>query len=101
MRSDLAAFSSRGATRDGRIKPDLAAPGTNILSVRSQGLPAGQIAGWGTWSKLPGKYMFDGGTSMATPLTTGAAASVRQYLRTIKRRREPQRRADQGDADPW
>ena len=33
--------------------------------------------------------MFDGGTSMATPLTTGAAAVVRQYLRTVKRRRTP------------
>ncbi len=87
--NDIAAFSSRGATRDSRIKPDLAAPGTNILSVRSQALPAGQLAGWGAWSKLPGKYMFDGGTSMATPLTTGAAAVVRQYLRTVKRRANP------------
>ena len=86
---DLAAFSSRGPTRDGRIKPDLVAPGTNILSVRSQALPAGANPGWGAWAKAPGKYMFDGGTSMATPLTTGAAAVVRQYLRTVKRRANP------------
>jgi len=86
---DLAAFSSRGPTRDGRIKPDLVAPGTNILSVRSQALPAGANPGWGAWAKAPGKYMFDGGTSMATPLTTGAAAVVRQYLRTMKRRANP------------
>ena len=86
---DLAAFSSRGPTRDGRIKPDLVAPGTNILSVRSQALPAGANPGWGAWTKAPGKYMFDGGTSMATPLTTGAAAVVRQYLRTVKRRANP------------
>jgi subtilisin family serine protease len=33
--------------------------------------------------------MFNGGTSMATPLVTGAAALVRQYLRTVKRRRRP------------
>lgn len=31
----LVAFSSRGPTDDGRIKPDVVAPGTNILSVRS------------------------------------------------------------------
>ena len=37
---DVAAFSSRGPTRDGRIKPDLVAPGTNIVSVRSQALDA-------------------------------------------------------------
>ncbi len=86
---DLAAFSSRGPTRDGRIKPDLVAPGTNILSVRSQALPVGTNPGWGSWAKAPGKYMFDGGTSMATPLTTGAAAVVRQYLRTVKRRANP------------
>ena len=86
---DLAAFSSRGPTRDGRIKPDLVAPGTNILSVRSQALPTGTNPGWGAWAKAPGKYMFDGGTSMATPLTSGAAAVVRQYLRTVKRRANP------------
>ena len=86
---DLAAFSSRGPTRDGRIKPDLVAPGTNILSVRSQALPVGTNPGWGAWTKAPSKYMFDGGTSMATPLTTGAAAVVRQYLRTVKRRANP------------
>lgn len=32
----MAAFSSRGPTDDGRIKPDLAAPGTYVASVRSQ-----------------------------------------------------------------
>lgn len=32
----MAAFSSRGATNDGRIKPDIVAPGTFIASTRSQ-----------------------------------------------------------------
>ncbi len=86
---DIAAFSSRGPTLDGRIKPDLVAPGTNVLSVRSQALPAGADPGWGAWPKMPGKYMFDGGTSMATPLTTGAAAVVRQFLRRVQRRANP------------
>ena len=31
----LAAFSSRGPTLDGRIKPDVVAPGTDIISTRS------------------------------------------------------------------
>ncbi|MEL7362380.1 MAG: S8 family serine peptidase, partial [Bacteroidota bacterium] len=31
----MAAFSSRGPTDDGRIKPDVVAPGTNVLSTRS------------------------------------------------------------------
>ena len=31
----LAAFSSRGPTSDGRIKPEIVSPGTNIVSTRS------------------------------------------------------------------
>ena len=33
--SGMAAFSSRGPADDGRIKPDLVAPGSNIISARS------------------------------------------------------------------
>jgi subtilisin family serine protease len=33
--------------------------------------------------------MFNGGTSMATPLAAGAAALVRQYFRAVKRRANP------------
>ena len=76
-----------GPTRDGRIKPDLVAPGTNILSTRSSAW-TGAVPGWGAWS-ASNKYMFNGGTSMATPLAAGAAALVRQYLRTVKRRANP------------
>ena len=72
---ELAAFSSRGPTDDGRIKPDLVAPGTNILSTRSS-----QASGTG-WGTPPSTYyMYMGGTSMATPLSAGAAAVVRHYL---------------------
>jgi serine protease AprX len=87
---DLAAFSSRGPTQDARIKPDLVAPGTNILSDRSRAVSSNNH-GWGPALDvaLADSYMFYGGTSMATPLVTGAAALVRQYLRTVKRRRRP------------
>jgi subtilisin family serine protease len=37
--SGLAAFSSRGPTDDGRMKPDVVAPGTFIISARSQQWP--------------------------------------------------------------
>lgn len=84
---DVAAFSSRGPTRDGRIKPDLLAPGTNILSTRSSAIQSTN-PGWGAWEGS-NRYMFNGGTSMATPLAAGAAALVRQYLRTVKRRAAP------------
>ncbi|HVT15510.1 MAG TPA: S8 family serine peptidase [Thermoanaerobaculia bacterium] len=72
----LAAFSSRGPTDDRRIKPDLVAPGTDIASARSSLAPDGNY--WGPHPASP-KYAFDGGTSMASPLTAGCAALVRQY----------------------
>lgn len=72
----LAAFSSRGPTADGRIKPDLVAPGTAILSTRSRATGVG--TGWGL-SEDP-SYFFEGGTSMATPLVAGCAAVVREFL---------------------
>ncbi len=75
-REHLAAFSSRGPMNDGRIKPDVVAPGTDIVSVRSS-LATG--TGWGTYNSY---YMYDGGTSMASPLTAGAGAVVRDYYIT-------------------
>jgi hypothetical protein len=71
----IAAFSSRGPLDDGRIKPDLVAPGTNILSVRSQGQ---YVEGWGDGPNQ--YYLYMGGTSMSTPLTAGATALVREYF---------------------
>lgn len=77
----MAAFSSRGPTDDGRIKPDVVAPGTNVLSVRSQAIPAGSGPLWGEVAgTLNGQYVWSGGTSMSTPLVAGAAALVRQHL---------------------
>jgi serine protease AprX len=71
----MVAFSSRGPTKDQRIKPDVVAPGTFILSTRSR---ATSDTGWAP-SADP-LYYFLGGTSMATPLVAGCAALVRQYL---------------------
>lgn len=71
----LAVFSSRGPTSDGRLKPDVVAPGTNILSVRSQQTGASEL--WGAYNQ---HYAYSGGTSMSTPLTAGAAVIARQYL---------------------
>ncbi|MBP5543606.1 MAG: S8 family serine peptidase [Kiritimatiellae bacterium] len=72
----MAAFSSRGPCLDGRVKPDVVAPGTDILSVRSRAKP--QIpSSWGPFDEF---YHFCGGTSMACPLVAGTAALVRQWL---------------------
>lgn len=71
----LAMFSSRGPTSDGRLKPDIVAPGTNILSNRSHVPGASEL--WGAYNA---DYAFSGGTSMATPLAAGGAAVARQVL---------------------
>ncbi len=78
----IAPFSSCGPTVDGRLKPDLCAPGTNLVAARSR---ATGYRGWGLADPLP-FYMYDGGTSMAAPLVTGALALIRQAWRRRARR---------------
>jgi serine protease AprX len=71
----MAMFSSRGPTKDKRLKPEISAPGTNILSNRSHN-PQAELL----WSEYNKDYVWSGGTSMATPLTAGAAAVTREML---------------------
>jgi len=72
----LAAFSSRGPTDDRRIKPDVVAPGTEIVSCKSALAPISNFLG--RENNYP-QYAYDCGTSMATPLVSGCSALVRQY----------------------
>jgi subtilisin family serine protease len=70
----IAAFSSTGPTDDQRVKPDLLAPGTVILSAKSsRSTPHHPEAAFS------GHYAYQSGTSMASPMVAGAAAIVRQY----------------------
>jgi hypothetical protein len=74
----MAAFSSRGPTVDGRFKPDIVAPATNIISTRSS---KASLDGWGLCSNQ--YYLYMGGTSMATPIVSGTAVLMREYLTKI------------------
>jgi len=72
----MADFSSRGPCEDGRIKPDITAPGTWIASLRS--VYADDNNAWG---EISANYMYQGGTSQAGPHVSGAAAVFVQYWR--------------------
>lgn len=65
----LARFSSSGPTRDGRIKPDLIAPGVMVLAARSSPRAPGE---------RPEYLTRKSGTSMAAPHVTGTVALMFQ-----------------------
>lgn len=74
----IVAFSSRGPCMDSRYKPDIMAPGSNILSVRSSQAPDQSY-----WANHNEYYAYMGGTSMATPLVCGMAALAREYINNL------------------
>jgi hypothetical protein len=72
---DVAFFSAGGPLDDGRIKPDLVAPGTHIVGTRSR---AEAYTGDGVcdpgFPGSPALYTWSSGTSHAAPAVSGAAA---------------------------
>jgi subtilisin family serine protease len=64
----IASSSSRGPTVDGREKPDIAAPGTNIMSCNNN------------WEGASQDFVSKTGTSMSTPFVAAGAALLWQYL---------------------
>jgi Subtilase family len=68
----VASFSSRGPANDGRVKPDLMAPGTFIVSAAGDSLHNDFNCSTKSLS----------GTSMACPTAAGGAALLREYFST-------------------
>ena len=100
-RDDIANFSSRGPTADGRTKPDLVAPGTHVSGGVAQtdlqrspnpAFPMGNALGCFDANSVCGGagsefypsnqqwYTVSSGTSHSTPAVAGAAALLRQHL---------------------
>lgn len=78
-----ATFSSMGPTRDGRIKPDISAPGevivsslSSFLTIGGNGTPRAHIVQGGKHQKMQG-------TSMASPHVTGVVALMLERNRGL------------------
>jgi len=90
-------FSSKGPTGDGRLKPDLVAPGERITSCASRSklaregmnIPDGMHA-----------YVDDTGTSMAAPHVSGAVAAFLSIRREFIQRPEEVKRIFTTSATP-
>jgi subtilase family protein len=70
-----AGYSNLGPAADGRIKPDIATPGTSVISARNS-TAANPIS---NTVQAP-QTRSNSGTSMAAPTLTGNAALLREYF---------------------
>lgn len=73
--STIADFSSYGPTRDFRIKPDIVARGVGIYS------PINDFSKSEDQEIRTNRYTYLSGTSMATPVVTGAVALLQEWAR--------------------
>ncbi|HXG65313.1 MAG TPA: S8 family serine peptidase, partial [Blastocatellia bacterium] len=91
---DIAFFSSGGNLSDGRVKPDIAAPGTHVQGAASQhpdfdgsGVCGLEFIDKPYFPENQTLYTWSSGTSHSTPMVAGAAALARQFF--LNRGEEP------------
>lgn len=92
----MAGISTRGPTSDGRIKPDLVAPGTMVISTLTQNYAVNATNGQRLMQRQypfeknynlnlpPTTYAYMSGTSCSAAFVSGAALVTRQYYARLK-----------------
>jgi hypothetical protein len=91
---DMSAFSSRGPCSDGRIKPDVVAPGVFIQGAASQPVFSGASVCGATGNNFQGAgndalfppgtaYTWSSGTSHSTPALAGYASLAQEFLARV------------------
>lgn len=83
----VAAFSSFGPTSDGRIKPDVVAPGTCITVANAA---RAELSGKREPNcAYPGVFQGEAGTSFSTPIVAASIVLLRQWLQELGRANPP------------
>lgn len=80
---NIAIFSSRGPTRDGRLKPDIVSPGLYVMSAKSRWSDTQDEMCNRGYCDASRKYVAEQGTSMGAPSAAGAISIL---ARTCKKR---------------
>ncbi len=75
---DIFVSSGVGPTVDGRVKPDITAPGWSVVAAISRRAPrdAAEVAKWPDTSTTLSRYSGSTGTSMACPIVAGIVAMM-------------------------
>jgi len=83
----IASFSSRGPTYDERIKPDISAPGMNVISsINSYTTGSYTTAASTTFNGRTYDFAAFSGTSMSSPSTAGVVALLLEASPTLEPR---------------
>jgi len=84
---NIASFSSRGPTYDERMKPDVSAPGMNVISsINSYTTRSYTTAASTTFNGRTYDFAAFSGTSMSSPATAGVVALILEASPTIEPR---------------
>lgn len=98
---NIAPFSSWGPTRDGRLKPEITAPGYGVASTLSGSYAATLGGDYGVLVTEDGKHVMMAGTSMSAPHLAGQVALMLQENPNLTPEEVQGRLTNTADSDPY